>query len=224
MHQGKYVFAQLFLKISRYEFKKCVDRYDGNYKTRDFKCWQQFLCMVFGQITYRESVRDIINCLTAHQAKIYHLGLKRVVAASTLTRANENRDWRIWRDFAAHLISVARPLYLKDNDFTLELDNTVYALDSSTIDLCLKVFKWAKFRRKKGVIKMHTLLDLRGNIPVFIDITDGKTHDVKVLDKIEFEVGAFYIMDKGYYDFARLFKISNANAFFCYSSKNESEI
>ena len=200
MYQGKYVFAQLFSIISRHEFTKCVNRYDGNYKTRDFKCWQQFLCMVFGQLTYRESIRDIINCLAAHQSKIYHLGIKNLVAVSTLTRANENRDWRIWSDFATHLISVARPLYLTDNDFTLELDNTVYALDASTIDLCLSTFHWAKFRKKKGAVKLHTLMDLRGNIPVFIDITDGKTHDVHILDKLTFEAGAFYIIDKGYYD------------------------
>lgn len=219
MYQGKYVFAQLFATISRHEFTKCVNRYDGNYKTRDFKCWQQFLCMVFGQLTYRESIRDIINCLDAHQSKIYHLGIKNLIAVSTLTRANENRDWRIWADFATHLISVARPLYLTDNDFTLELDNTVYALDASTIDLCLSTFHWAKFRKKKGAVKLHTLMDLRGNIPVFIDITDGKTHDVHILDKLDFEAGAFYIIDKGYYDFARLFKIDSANAFFVIRAK-----
>jgi len=219
MYQGKYVFAQLFSIISRHEFTKCVNRYDGNYKTRDFKCWQQFLCMVFGQLTYRESIRDIINCLAAHQSKIYHLGIKNLVAVSTLTRANENRDWRIWSDFATHLISVARPLYLMDNDFTLELDNTVYALDASTIDLCLSTFHWAKFRKKKGAVKLHTLMDLRGNIPVFIDITNGKTHDVHILDKLTFEAGAFYIIDKGYYDFARLFKINLANAFFVIRAK-----
>jgi len=176
--------------------------------------------MVFGQLTYRESIRDIFNCLNAHQSKVYHLGLKDLVNATTLSRANETRDWRIWADFAAHLISVARPLYLKDNDFTLELDNAVYALDASTIDLCLDVFKWAKFRKKKGAVKLHTLLDLRGNIPVFIDITDGKVADVNVLDKIAFEVGAFYIMDKGYYDFARLFEINSSSAFFVIRAKS----
>jgi len=220
VYQGKYVFAQLFIPVSRYEFKKCVNRYNGDYKVHHFKCWQQFLCMVFGQLTYRESIRDIFNCLNAHQSKVYHLGLKDLVNATTLSRANETRDWRIWADFAAHLISVARPLYLKDNDFTLELDNTVYALDASTIDLCLNVFKWAKFRKKKGAVKLHTLLDLRGNIPVFIDITNGKVADVNILDNIDFEVGAFYIMDKGYYDFARLFKINSSSAFFVIRAKS----
>lgn len=220
MFQGKYVFAQIFLSVSRYEFKKCVTRYNGNYKVQHFSCWQQFLCMVFGQLTYRESIRDIFNCLSAHKNKVYHLGLKDLASPTTLSRANENRNWRIWADFATHLIAVARPLYLDENDFTLDLDNTVYALDASTIDLCLAVFKWAKFRKNKGAVKIHTLIDLRGNIPVFIDITDGKVHDVKVLDKIDFEVGAFYVIDKGYYDFSRLFKIHSASAFFVIRAKS----
>jgi len=220
MYQGKYVFAQLFIPVSRYEFRKCVNRYNGNYKVKHFKCWQQFLCMVFGQLTYRESIRDIFNCLNAHQSKVYHLGLKDLANPTTLSRANENRDWRIWADFAAHLILVARPLYLKDKDFILELDNAVYALDASTIDLCLSVFDWAKFRKAKGAVKLHALLDLRGNIPVFIDITNGKVADVNILDKIIFEAGAFYIMDKGYYDFTRLFKINSSSAFFVIRAKN----
>lgn len=173
MYKGKFVYAQLISIVPRYEFDKCVKRYRGNYKVKDFKCWQQFLCMMFGQLTYREGIRDIINCLEAHRAKVYHLGIKKIVSHSSLTRANESRDWRIWSDFAAYLIQVARPLYLNDNEFELELDNAVYALDASTIDLCLSVFKWAKFRKNKGAVKLHTLLDLRGNIPIFISITHG---------------------------------------------------
>jgi len=159
------------------------------------------LIMMFGQLTHRESIRDIVTCLKAHQNKVYHLGIKQVVFHSTLTRANESRSWMIYADFAMYLISITRPLYAKDNDFALDLDNAVYALDSTTIDLCLNVFAWARFRKHKGAVKMHSLLDLRGNLPVFIDITDGKTHDVNTLDKIEIERDAFYIMDKGYTDF-----------------------
>ena len=219
MHQGKFVFNQVVSIISKYEFNKSVDKYKGNYRTKDFKCWQQFLCMMFGQLTYRESIRDIINCLNAHRNKIYHLGINHVVSNSTLTRANQNRDWRIWSDFALHLIEVVRPLYSNNNDFTVELDNTVYALDASTIDLCLSVFKWAKFRKKKGAVKLHTLMDLRGNIPVFMAITTGKVHDVNILNHIIFEAGAFYIMDKGYYDFERLYLIDQAKAFFVIRAK-----
>ena len=220
MFQGKYVFSQLILLIPKYEFDKCVSKYNGNYRTKDFKCWSQYLCMLFGQLTYRESISDIINCLTAHKNKVYHLGIKKLVAVSTLTRANENRDWQIYQDFAHYLIQLVRPLYVDDSEFTLDLDNTVYALDSSTIDLCLRTFYWAKFRKNKGAVKMHTLLDLRGNIPVFIEITDGKTHDVNILDNIIFETGAFYIMDKAYIDFARLFEIKEALAFFVVRAKS----
>lgn len=219
MYRGRFVFSQIVSTVSKYEFNKSVNKYQGNYRTKDFKCWQQFLCMLFGQLTYREGVRDIINCLEAHKSKVYHLGIKQVVSHSSLTRANENRDWRIWADFANHLIRVARPLYVEDNDFTLELNNTVYALDASTIDLCLSVFHWAKFRQKKGAVKLHTLMDLRGDIPVFIAITDGKVHDVNVLDQIFLEAGAFYIVDKGYYDFERLNKIDRAKSFFVIRAK-----
>lgn len=219
MNHGKYVFNQVVSLISKYEFKKCVNRYDGDYRSKDFKSWSHFLCMMFGQLTYREGVRDTINCLSAHQNKLYHLGIKQLVAHSTLSRANENRDWRIWSDFAKHLIEGARTLYVNDNDFTLDLDNSVYALDSSTIDLCLSVFEWAKFRKKKAAVKIHTLMDLRGNIPMFIDITDGKVHDVHVLDKIEFEPDAFYIMDKGYYDFKRLCRMNRAGSHFVIRAK-----
>ena len=219
MYQGKFVFNQLVSLISKYEFNKCVAKYDGNNRVRYFNCWQQFLCMMFGQLTYRESIRDIINCLEAHDNKVYHLGITKVVSPTSLTRANKSRNWRIWSDFSNHLIGVARPLYLDDNNFTLELDNTVYALDASTIDLCLNVFKWAKFRKKKGAVKLHTLMDLRGNIPVFIAITTGKVHDVNILDQINFEAGAFYIVDKGYYDFKRLYIVDQAKAFFVIRAK-----
>jgi hypothetical protein len=219
MYQGKFVFSQVVSGISKYEFNKSVNKYGGDYRVKDFKCWQQFLCMLFGQLTYRESIRDIFNCLDAHKSKVYHLGITQLVSHSTLTRANESRDWRIWSDFANYLIGIARPLYLEDNDFTLDLDNTVYALDASTIDLCLSVFKWAKFRKKKGAVKLHTLMDLRGNIPVFITITTGKVHDVNILDEITFEIGAFYIVDKGYYDFERLYRIDQQRAFFVIRAK-----
>ncbi len=219
MHQGKFVFSQIVSIISQYEFNKSVEKFKGNYRARDFRCWQHFLYMMFGQLTYREGIRDIISCLNAHKSKIYHLGLKKIVVHTSLTRANENRDWRIWADFARYLIKTARPLYLEDSDFTLELENTVYALDSSTIDLCLNVFKWAKFRKKKAAVKIHTMIDLRGNIPVFLEITDGKVHDVNILDQIDFEPGAFYIIDKGYYDFERLHKINQSKAFFVIRAK-----
>lgn len=219
MYQGKFVFSQVVSGISRYEFNKSVNKYNGNYRVQNFKCWQQFLCMMFGQLTYRESIRDIINCLEAHKDKVYHLGITQLMSHSTLTRANESRDWRIWSDFASYLIGVARPLYLDNNNFSLDLDNTVYALDASTIDLCLSVFKWAKFRKKKGAVKLHTLIDLRGNIPVFLSITTGKVHDVNILDQIIFEAGAFYIVDKGYYDFERLYLIDREKAFFVIRAK-----
>ena len=219
MFQGKFVFSQVVSMISKYEFNKSVSKYKGNYRAKDLKCWPQFLCMMFGQLTYRESVRDIINCLEAHKTKVYHLGITKVVSSTTLTRANESRDWQIWSNLALYLIGVARPLYIHNNGFTIDLDNTIYALDASTIDLCLSVFKWAKFRKKKGAVKLHTLMDLRGNIPVFIAITTGKVHDVNILDQIIFEAGSFYIVDKGYYDFDRLYLIDQAKAFFVIRAK-----
>ena len=219
MFQGRYVFSQIVSLIPRYEFDKCVSRYNGNYRVKELNCYSQYLCLLFGQLTYRKSIRDIINCLNAHKKKIYHLGINQVVSVSSLTRANKNRNWRIYQDFAFYLIKLVRPLYLEDNDFTLELKNTVYALDSSTIDLCLSIFSWAKYKRNKGAIKLHTLLDLRGNIPSFIEITDGKTHDINILDNIVIEIGAFYIMDKAYIDFKRLFKINKVLAFFVVRAK-----
>lgn len=221
MFKGKYVYNQLVSLVSRYEFDKCVDNYKGNYRARDLKCWQQFLMMLFGQLTYRESLSDIVNCLEAHRNKVYHLGINKVVSVSTLSRANEKRNYQIWVDYATYLIQISRPLYSKDNEFEFSnLDYTIYALDASTIDLCLNVFNWAKFRKNKGAVKLHALLDLRGNIPVFIHITNGKIHDVNILDILEFEVNAFYIVDKGYYDFKRLYKIHTANAFFIIRAKS----
>ena len=218
MNHGKYVFAQLFDILPRYEFEKCVSRYRGNRRVKGFTCWIQFLTMSFGQLTNRESLRDTVTCLSAHQKKFYHLGINFVVSRSTLGEANENRNWRIYADFAQVLLAKARPLYLHD-DFGLEISNTVYALDSTTIDLCLSVFWWAKFRKAKAAVKLHTLLDLRGNLPVFIRITDGLTHDVNILDALLFEPLAIYVMDKGYIDFARLFKINSASAFFVIRGK-----
>ena len=218
MNQGKYVFAQLFDILPKYEFDKCVARYQGNFKVKGFTCWLQFLSMSFGQLTNRESLRDTVNCLAAHQKKFYHLGINFAVSRSTLAEANENRDWQIYADFAQVLLIRARRLYLHDN-FGLDLENAVYALDATTIDLCLSVFWWAKFRKAKAAVKLHTLLDLRGNLPIFIRITDGKTHDVNILDELVFEPLAIYLMDKGYLDFARLFRINTASAFFVTRAK-----
>ena len=218
MNLGKYVFNQLFDILPKYEFDKCVNRYQGNFKIKGFTCWLQFLTMSFGQLTNRESLRDTVNCLSAHQKKFYHLGITFAVSRSTLAEANENRNWQIYADFAQVLLAKARPLYLAD-DFGLEISNTVYALDSTTIDLCLSVFWWAKFRKAKAAVKLHTLLDLRGNLPTFIRISDGKMHDVKVLDELIFEPLAFYLMDKGYLDFQRLFRINSASAFFVTRAK-----
>jgi Domain of unknown function (DUF4372)/Transposase DDE domain len=219
MNHGKYVFAQLFEILPRYEFDKCVARYDGNFKVRGFTCWIQFLTMAFGQLTGRESLRDTVNCLAAHREKLYHLGINYLVNRSTLAEANEKRNWLIYADFAQVLIFKARQLYLTD-EFGLEISNTVYALDSTTIDLCLSVFWWARFRRAKAAVKLHTLLDLRGNLPTFIQITDGKTHDVNILDELVFEPLAIYLMDKGYLDFARLYRINQASAFFVTRAKS----
>lgn len=219
MNHGKYVFAQLFEILPRYEFDKCVARYEGNFKVRGFTCWIQFLTMSFGQLTGRESLRDTVNCLAAHREKLYHLGINYLVNRSTLAEANEKRNWLIYADFAEVLIVKARELYRED-EFGLEISNTVYALDSTTIDLCLSVFWWAKFRRSKAAVKLHTLLDLRGNLPTFIWITDGKTHDVNILDELVFEPLAIYLIDKAYLDFARLYSINQASAFFVTRAKS----
>lgn len=219
MNQGKYVFAQLMSLIDPNEFRRCVKRYGGDYRVRNFSCWHQFLCLSFGQLTHRESLRDIITCLQAHEHKLYHVGLTQGVSRSTLADANEQRDWRIYADFAQGLIQRARDLYagaiLEDIDF----DNSIYALDSTTIDLCLEVFWWAKFRKHKAAVKLHTLFDVRCQVPCFVHITDGLCHDVNVLDILEFEVGAFYIMDRGYLDWIRLYYVHTQGAFFVTRAK-----
>lgn len=205
--------------LSRYEFQKCVDRYHGEYQQKSFSCWDQFLAMAFAQLTYRESLRDIEACLRSMSGKLYHMGFRGKVARSTLADANENRDWRIFADFAQVLIGIARPLYAHD-PIGVELDQSLYALDSTTIDLCLSMFPWAKFRKHKAAVKMHTLLDLHGNIPTFIGITDGKVHDVNILDEILPEAGAFYVMDRAYVDFERLYIFTLSAAFFVVRTKS----
>ena len=218
MNTGRTVFAQLIDSLPMYEFRKCVQRYRGNYKVRSFSCLDQFLCMAFAQLSYRESLRDIEACLRAMQMKLYHMGIRGKVSRSTLAKANENRDWRIFADFAQVLIHIARDLYV-DDEFGVELDQTVYALDSTTIDLCLSLFPWARFRKHKGAIKLHTLLDLRGNIPSFIRITEGRVHDVNILDELIPEPGSFYVMDRGYLDFSRLYILAQSFVYFVARSK-----
>ena len=219
MNSGRTVFAQLIEHLPHKEFHKCVARYRGNRYAKNFSCWDQYLAMAFAQLTYRESLRDIETCLGAVGSKLYHMGFRSRVARSTLADANESRDWRIYADFAQTLIAMARPLYARDA-MGVELDESLYALDSTTIDLCLALFPWARFRRRKAAVKVHTLLDLRGNIPAFVHITDGKVHDVNVLDQIVPEAGAFYVMDRGYIDFERLFVLTLSAAFFVVRTKS----
>ena len=219
MYSGKLVFSQLTSYLPMKAFRRCVERYRGEHKVRTFSCWDQFLCMAFAQITYRESLRDIEACLRSMQSKLYHMGIRGRVSRSTLADANETRDWRIYADFAHILIDTARRLY-HDDDFGVELDQTVYALDSTTIDLCLSVFPWAIFRKTKGAIKLHTLLDLRGPIPSFVWITHGKVHDVNILDELIPEAGAIYLMDRGYIDFARLYTLNLSQATFITRAKS----
>src|SRR5437870_9093543 len=218
MNIGRTVFSQLIDHVPNKDFQKCVSRYDGERHVKSFSCWDQFLSMVFAQLTYRESLRDIEACLHSIGGKLYHMGFRSKVARSTLADANELRDWRIYADFAQILITIARPLYAQD-PIGVELNESLYALDSTTIDLCLSLFPWAKFRQHKAAVKMHTLLDLHGNIPTFIRITDGKVHDVNILDEILPEAGAFYVMDRGYIDFERLYVFTLCSAFFVVRSK-----
>ena len=219
MYSGKLVFAQLMEHLPLHTFRRCVQRYPSKYPTKTFSHLDQFLCMAFAQLTYRESLRDIETCLRAHQAKLYHLGIRGNIAKSTLADANEQRDWRIYEDFALSLIQIARKLYAGDS-FAVDLEQTAYALDTTTIDLCLSVFPWARFRQAKAAVKMHTLLDLSGNIPTFIHITDGKMHEVNVLDILIPEAGSFYIMDRGFTDFARWFTLHQVQAFFIIRGKS----
>jgi len=223
MNVGKTVFAQLIDFLPMFEFCRCVERYHGNHKVKSFSCWDQYLCMAFAQLTYRESLRDIETCLRAIPNKLYHMGFRGKISRSTLADANENRDWRIYGDFAQVLIHMARDLYA-DDDFGVELQETVYALDSTTIDLCLSLFPWAVFRKHKAAVKLHTLLDLRGSIPSFIKITDGKIHDVNILDELIPEPGCFYILDRGYLDFARLYLIHLCQAFFIIRAKTNLQL
>ena len=218
MNTGRTVFAQLIEYLPHKEFQKCVARYRGDYYLKTFSCWDQYLAMAFAQLTYREGLRDIEACLRSMSGKLYHMGFRSRVARSTLADANELRDWRIYADFAQVLIRLARPLYAHD-PMGVALDESLYALDSTTIDLCLSLFPWAKFRKHKAAIKLHTLLDLHGNIPTFIRITDGKVHDVNILDEILLEAGAFYVMDRGYIDFARLYEFTLSSAFFVVRTK-----
>ena len=218
MYNGQSVFSQImdFLPIKK--FRRCVDRYNGNYRVRSFTCFDQFLCMAFAQLTYRESLRDIECCLRAMKAKLYHMGIRGKISRSTIADANENRDWRIYCDFSQILIHQARQLYAND-DFGLQLNETVYALDATIIDLCLSLFPWARYRKTTGAIKLHTLLDLKGNIPSFIAITKGKVHEVNILDELIPEAGAIYIMDRGYFDFQRLYSFHQYSSFFVVRAK-----
>jgi len=215
---GKTVFAQLISFLPRYEFKKCVKRYRGNHKVRKFSCWDQFLTMVFAQLTFRSSLRSTVNILNSRRIKLYQMGFRCKISRSTIAHANENRDWRIYADYAQILINIAKNLY-KNEKLIIDIKETIYALDSSTIDLCLSLFPWANFRKTKGAVKLHTLLDLRGNIPSFNLITDGKFHDVNILDVMIPEPGSFYIMDRAYNDFSRLYQMNLFGAFFVVRAK-----
>ena len=218
MHSGRIIFSQLMSFLPKHEFNKCVHRYRGEHHIRSFSCFDQFLCMAFAQLTYRESLRDIETCLRAMQPKLYHAGFRGQVSRSTLADANEKRDWRIYADFAHVLIGIARELYASE-DFGLQITQAAYALDSTTIDLCLSLFPWASFREQKGAIKLHTEMDLRGSIPCVIRITHGKVHDVTFLDQLVLEPAAFYVMDRGYIDFARLYRFTQNMAFFVTRAK-----
>ncbi len=218
MNQGQTIFAQIMSYIPKHRFDACVKKYQGNYKVQSFTCWEQLLVMAFAQLTYRESLRDIETCLRAMQNKLYHIGIRSKISRSTLADANLNRDWRIYAEFAYILIDKAKELY-RDDKFFKELDETVYALDSTTIDLCLSLFAWAKFRKTKSAIKIHTLLDLQNNIPSFFSITDGSIHDVNILDELLIQIGAFYVIDRGYIDFERLYRLNISSAYFVTRAK-----
>lgn len=220
MYAGQLVFAQLMDHLPWHTFRRIVERYQGDHRVRGFSCANQFRAMAFAQFTYRDSLRDIETCLSAQSGKLYHLGIRGAVARSTLADANETRDWRIYADFAQALIAIARPLYAEE-PFGVELKESVYALDATTIDLCLSVFPWARFQSTKAAVKLHTLLDLRGNIPTFIHISDGKLHEVSVLDQLIAEPGAFYIMDRGFVDFERLYRFHVEGAFFVIRARSD---
>jgi hypothetical protein len=223
MNVGRSVFSQLIGFLPDREFRRCVSHYDGDRRLRDLSCWEQYLAMAFAQLTYRESLRDIEACLRSLGGKLYHMGFRGKVPRSTLADANESHDWRIFADFAHFLIRIARPLYAHD-PIGVDLDHSLYALDSTTIDLCLSLFPWAKFRRNKAAVKMHTLLDLHGSIPTFIRISEGKLHDVNVLDDIDLQAGSFYVMDRGYLDFERLYRFTLSLAFFVVRTKTNLQL
>jgi hypothetical protein len=214
MNQGKYVFSQLMSFISHNDFNSCVNRYKGDFKTKDFTCWKQFLCMAFGQLTHRESLSDTITCLAANKEKLYHLGIGRSITKSTLSKANENRDWRIYADFAMLLIDQAKKLYANDNFMEVSLKHNVFAVDATVIDLCLSVFPWATFRKTKAAVKVHTQLNLKNSIPELVIITAASVHEVNILDIINFEPGSFYVFDRGYIDYPRLYKLHCTGAYF----------
>jgi hypothetical protein len=221
MNIGKTVFAQLMSMMPEYEFDKCVARYNGNHRVRNFTCRDHFYVMCFAQLTQRDSLRDIENCLNAVSNKLYHCGIRHAVPRNTLAKANELRSWRIYADFAQVLVDIARPMYQNDNNFRLDMDNLVYAFDSSTISLCLKLCPWATFRENKGGVKMHTLLDLRGNLPVFVRLTEASVHDVRILDELYIEPAAIYVIDRGYLDYYRLYnRIHGQRAFFVSLAKD----
>ena len=219
MNSGRTIFTQIMDYLSAYEFRQCVERYSGNYKIKSFSCWDQFLSMAFAQLTYRESLRDVQVCLRAAKQKTYHMGIRGKISRNTLAHANQTRNWRIYADFAQTLIQKARQLYANDS-FGIELEHTIYALDATTIDLCLSLFPWAVYRKRKGAVKLHTLLDLRGNIPTVAFITSGKIHEVNILDNLSIEAGAIYIMDRGYLNYARLYNINQSAAYFVTRAKS----
>ena len=220
MNQGKYVFSQIMESVVRYQFNNCVKRFQGEYRVRNFSCWQQFLAMAFGQLSFRESLRDIIVCLNAQGEKLYHLGFGSAISRATLADANERRDWRIYRDYANLLIAEARKLYARDKPDNLELEGTVYVIDSTTIELCLGLFPWAKLKTVRAAVKLNLEMELRGSIPAFFDISSAKRHDLEFLDLLVYEAGAYYVVDRGYTDFERLFRIHEAKAFFVIRAKD----
>jgi len=219
MNYGKYAFAQVFEFVSHNDFLKCVKKYNGDYKTKHFSCWKQFLCMAFGQLTHRESLSDTILCIQANSRKLYHLGIGSAISKSTLSKANENRDWRIYQDFALLLIDQAKVLYQGDSQLAIDYKNNVFIIDSTTIDLCLSLYPWAKFRKAKAAVKIHTKMDAKTSIPDFIHISDGKMHDVNFLDMITILPYSFYVMDRGYLDFSRLYRIHTTDAYFLTRTK-----
>jgi transposase len=219
MYQGKYVFSQIMEMVVRYQFNQCVERYDGEYRVKNLTCWEQFLALAFGQLSGRKSLRDVVVCLSAHRDKLYHLGFHSPIYLPTLARANEHRDWRIYRDYALIIISEARQAYVTDRTVLNEIAGAVYAVDSTTVELCLRLFPWARLKKVRAAIKLSLGIELRGNIPSFFSITSGKEHDVHFLDRIEYEKNAYYILDRGYLDFARLYHIHQASAFFVTRAK-----